>query len=142
MQIIVEDNYENFSKRDALFLQRRIQEKPNIVLGLATGKTPLGMYRELCSMNLDLTQASSFNLDEYIGSSDYHSYMQENFFSKTNIKNTFFPQENNLEKYEDMIKQRGGIDIQVLGIGRNGHIGFNEPGSSFLSKTRDRKSVV
>ncbi|MEJ6951867.1 glucosamine-6-phosphate deaminase [Natronospora cellulosivora (SeqCode)] len=144
MRIIVEKDYQAMSKKAALLLAGQIGLKPNSVIGLATGSTPLGMYEELISMyrngDLDFSEVTTFNLDEYYGLSadndqSYHFYMQENFFKDVNIKadNILIPDgmANNVEKeckdYENEIKSKGGIDFQVLGIGANGHIGFNEP---------------
>src|SRR5436190_9553104 len=122
------------------------------VLGLPTGSTPVGLYRELIRLHneahLDFSQVVTFNLDEYFPHSreDAHSYyvwMQENFFKHVNIptENIHVPDgtvpeheiEEYCEEYEQMIKRAGGIDLQILGIGRTGHIGFNEPGSPSYS---------
>ncbi|HEX4145135.1 MAG TPA: glucosamine-6-phosphate deaminase, partial [Pirellulales bacterium] len=125
------------------------------VLGLPTGSTPLGVYRELIRMHredgLDFAGVISFNLDEYYGIQpdqlqSYHRWMFENFFDHVNIprKNVYIPDgtvplddvEERCRRYEDAIQRVGGIDLQLLGIGRNGHIGFNEPFSSPHSRTR------
>ena len=128
---------------------RLIREKPNAVLGLATGGTPLLLYRELIALKLDWSKVTTFNLDEYIGipplhPHSYHNFMQENLFQHVNIsaRNVNIP--NGLakdvlafcESYEAKIRAAGGIDLQLLGIGTDGHIGFNEPTSSFASRTR------
>lgn len=125
-----------------------IIKKDNCVLGLATGTTPLGVYKRICDTFKDkvsFKNVKTFNLDEYYGldKSDinsYHHFMYENLFSKIDIdlNNTYFPNDiacNNYSLYDELIKSNGGIDYQILGIGRNGHIGFNEPGTSFLSLT-------
>lgn len=152
MKLIVEKNYNNLSKRAADILGAMVREKPDCVLGLATGSTPLGIYRELIKMNqregLDFSRVKTFNLDEYYGLSksdpqSYHYYMEQNFFSQINIKpeNTFIPDGNcedvalECERYDRAIEAHGGLDIQLLGLGRNGHIGFNEPGAQLRLDT-------
>jgi len=130
-----------------------LKKKPNLVLGLATGSTPIGVYHRLVKAfkegKIDFAQVKTFNLDEYIGLSpdhpqSYHYFMEKHLFGSVNIKkeNIHFPPTEgpNLEKkcieFEEKIKEVGGIDIQLLGIGSNGHIGFNEPTSSLASRTR------
>lgn len=130
-----------------------IHKKPNAVLGLATGATPLGLYRELIRMHrengLDFSQVTTFNLDEYVGLSathpaSYHRFMFENFFSQVNIRpeRIHIPDGMTTDipaccaRYEEAIGNAGGIDLQILGIGHDGHIGFNEPTSSLASRTR------
>ena len=109
-------------------------------LVLPTGSTPLGLYEELVKRELDWSNITIFNLDEYIinpnHEQSYHSFMKRNLFDKTNIypNNYNFP-DRNTQSYEDKIEQHGGIDLCILGIGTNGHIAFNEPGSSFESRT-------
>ena len=153
MRIIVAKDYETMSKQAAIVLAGQIIYKPNSVLGLATGSTPVGTYRELVHMYnqglLDFRQVVTFNLDEYygVGPEDefsYHRFMQDNLFSHINAvpENLHIPNglardvEAECKNYEAMIAEAGGIDLQVLGIGRNGHIGFNEPGSEFNGVTR------
>lgn len=153
MLIIIRPNYKGISQRAAEIVKKRILKKPNLVLGLATGSTPLGMYQELIKMHktqgLNFSEVTTFNLDEYLGLGPLHSqsyfyYMQENFFKFINIKqkNIFIPNgltqspEKHCLWYEQKIQEKGKIDLQILGIGRNGHLGFNEPGSSFESRTR------
>ena len=126
--------------------------KPRSVLGLATGSTPLQMYKQLIAVHetvgLDFSRARSFNLDEYIGLApenpqSYHYFMQQNFFSRINIKpeNIYIPNgmaediEAEGRHYDSLIDQMGGIDLQVLGIGQNAHIGFNEPDVKFEATT-------
>jgi len=110
-------------------------------LVLPTGSTPLRLYEELVKRQLDWSNITTFNLDEYIinpsHEQSYHSFMKRNLFDKTNIypKSYNFP-DINTQAYEDKIEQHGGIDLCILGIGTNGHIAFNEPGSSFESRTR------
>jgi glucosamine-6-phosphate deaminase len=130
-----------------------VRRKPACVLGLATGGTPLGMYRELIRMHqqeaLDFSQVTTFNLDEYVGlgpthPQSYRHFMQENLFQHINIlpERTYVPDGRALDfeafcrQYEQRIADAGGIDLQVLGIGSDGHIAFNEPGSSLGSRTR------
>ena len=108
---------------------------PEPKLILPTGSTPLSLYKELVNRELDWSTTTIFNLDEYVMNPDhpysYHSYMRKNLFNRTNIypDNCHFP-------YEDKMVQGRGIDLCILGIGSNGHIAFNEPGSSFKSRTR------
>nr|WP_330389319.1 glucosamine-6-phosphate deaminase [Geosporobacter ferrireducens] len=152
MKIYVEDNYQKLSKKAAYILASQIRLKPDSVLGLATGDTPLGMYRELVAMHqredLDFREIKTFNLDEYYGlekenPQSYHYYMMENLFKHVNIRkeNIHIPDgeasdiEEACSRYEGLIRQAGGIDLQVLGIGRNGHIGFNEPDVKFEATT-------
>lgn len=153
MEIITVDNYQKMSEIGALIIKEQLKEKSNSVLGLATGSTPIGMYKELVRMHieesLDFSSVVTFNLDEYVGISkqhpqSYHHFMFQNLFKHINIdySKIYIPNGNNAnlqlecERYEQKIIQIGGIDIQVLGIGANGHIGFNEPGSNFHDKTR------
>lgn len=150
MRIIVCENYEEMSKQAAKLVAAQVNLKPNCVLGLATGSTPVGMYRELIKMynekELDFSEVTSFNLDEYypIDSDNvqsYHHFMNQNLFNEINIKNTNIldgkavdPQKE-CEEFEKKIEAAGGIDLQILGIGINGHIGFNEPDSTLHSLT-------
>ncbi len=162
MEVIIKENYEELSKFAAQFITDQINNKPDTVLGLATGSTPLGTYKELINLHkenkVDFSQVASFNLDEYVGlpkehSQSYYYFMNENFFKHINIKpeNWYLPDgmakdiPQSCEEYEKKIKEYGGIDIQILGIGGNGHIAFNEPGSSLASRTRvktlDEKTI-
>lgn len=153
MRVIIEKEYEHLSRKAAEMIGEQIREKPDSVLGLATGSTPLGTYKELIRMHkeegLDFSYVTTFNLDEYYPipadhPKSYHTYMNENFFNHINIdkSKTYIP--DGMVKnwrafckwYEDEIIECGGIDLQLLGIGRDGHIGFNEPGSSLGSRTR------
>ena len=152
MRIILCDNYEELSKKAAKIVASQITLKPDSVLGLATGSTPLGMYNELARLyrqkELDFSEVKTFNLDEYYpikkkNKQSYDWFMRENLFSKINIKNenihipngeTGDPQKECCD-YEKSIKANGGIDLQILGIGRNGHIGFNEPDATLNSFT-------
>jgi len=150
MEIYIEDNYDALSKRAVDIIASFLKEKPTAVLGLPTGSTPQKTYEMLakkCSRGeISFKKVKTFNLDEYSGLSpadrqSYHFFMNKNLFSKTDIdiKNTFFPIDfkPDFKKYDKKIKELGGIDLQLLGIGRDGHIGFNEPGSKFSSKSRE-----
>lgn len=153
MEIIIKDTYEQVSCAAADVVAATLHTKPNAVLGLATGSTPLGLYKELIRMHqegtLDFAQVTSFNLDEYVGLSrrhpqSYHRFMHEHLFAHVNIPepNRHVPSGTSdnyreyCQWYEARIEQCGGIDLQVLGIGGDGHIAFNEPGSSLGSRTR------
>lgn len=153
MEIIVTDSYQQMSKVAAQVVARTLNTKPNAVLGLATGSTPLGLYRELIRMHqeegLDFSRVTTFNLDEYVGLTQrhpqsYYYFMQENLFRHINIpaQNVHIPSgtTDNYEAfcrwYEERIVECGGIDLQILGVGSDGHIAFNEPGSSLGSRTR------
>lgn len=142
MKVIKLKTKEDVTTYLANILLEQIKTKPNSVLGLATGSTPTLAYHELVKNYLveqtDYSNIITFNLDEYVGLDgdnpySYRSFMNENLFNYVNIKqeNTFLPStiEENSESYDSLIKQYGGIDLQVLGIGENGHIGFNEPGT-------------
>lgn len=152
MRVIVCDGYEELSDQAAKLVASQLMLKPESVLGLATGSTPIGMYRRLSSMNargeIDFSKVVTFNLDEYYPISpnnpqSYRYFMNEQLFSKVNIdiNNTFVPNgmtddpDRECDEYEKNIKAHGGIDLQILGIGRNGHIGFNEPGANLNSAT-------
>ncbi len=155
MRVIVKSNYEEMSEEAAKIVAELVREKGDCVLGLATGSTPVGLYHQLVRMHkeegLDFSKVKTFNLDEYYGISPQHPqsyryFMNENLFNGINIdkKNTFVPDgtiplekiEKYCDEYEKMIKKAGGIDLQVLGIGSDGHIAFNEPGSPLFSRTR------
>lgn len=150
MTIYIEENYNALSKRAADIIADFVKQNQKCVLGLATGSTVLGTYSFLCkkykNKEIKFDQLTTFNLDEYSGldvghKQSYHYFMKKNLFSKTDIDNkkTFFPTDfaPNHKNYDKKIKEAGGIDLQILGIGRNGHIGFNEPGSKFSSLTRE-----
>lgn len=146
---------EQAARQVAKKIQQLIQRKPDAVLGLATGGTPLLLYRELIRMHveegLSFAQVRTFNLDEYEGlppdhAESYWHFMQSNLFRHIDILpgNIHLPSgilpadavAAHCEAYENAIREAGGIDFQILGIGRNGHIGFNEPGSEISSRTR------
>ncbi|KGX88181.1 glucosamine-6-phosphate deaminase [Pontibacillus litoralis] len=152
MEIVVKENYEALSNYVAQCIQEQIKDKPSSVIGLATGSTPVGTYKELVEAykrkEVDFSKISTINLDEYIGLSNdhpqsYHVFMQEQLFNHVNIEeqNTHIPNgvatnlEEECQRYEQVIDTIGPVDLQILGIGVNGHIGFNEPGSSFTGKT-------
>jgi glucosamine-6-phosphate deaminase len=149
MEIIIQSDAEAAAAVAARVIARLLREKPNAVLGLATGNTPLRLYRALVAMKLDWHKVTTFNLDEYIGlprehEQSCHSFMRENLFRHVNIpkKNMHVPDGMTRDvpefcaQYEKQIRAAGGIDLQVLGIGTDGHIGFNEPTSSLASRTR------
>ncbi len=153
MEVVIHETYAEMSKAAARMVADVLNTKPNAVLGMATGSTPLGVYQELVRMHraegLDFSQVTTFNLDEYVGlnprhEQSYHHFMHENFFKHVNIppQNVYIPSgtTNNYRAFcdwfERRIKECGGIDLQILGIGSDGHIAFNEPGSSLMSRTR------
>ena len=153
MEIIIQPTAQDAAIAGARLIARLVREKPGAVLGLATGGTPLPLYRELIRMHreegLDFSKVTTFNLDEYLGLApdhpqSYHHFMRENFFDHINIQppNTHIPDGMTTDvpvccaDYERRIADAGGIDLQILGIGSDGHIGFNEPASSFASRTR------
>ena len=141
MEIKLLKDYEKLSSLVAVIVATQILEHPQSKLILPTGSTSLGMYEELVRRKLDWSLVETFNLDEYIMNPDhpysYHSYMRKNLFDKTNIypDNCHFPFRPTLS-FEDKMYINKGIDLCILGIGSNGHIAFNEPGSSFKSRTR------
>jgi glucosamine-6-phosphate deaminase len=149
MEIIIQPTPEEAAGIAARIIARLLRDKPGAVLGLATGSTPLRLYQMLAGMKLDWSRVTTFNLDEYIGlprehPQSYHSFMRENLFRHVNIapENIHIPDGNAADipafcaVYEERIRAAGGIDLQVLGIGGDGHIGFNEPSSSLASRTR------
>lgn len=152
MKLIVVNNYEELSKVAAKEFSKVIKEKENAVLGLATGGSPVGMYKELIKMyekkELNFSKITTVNLDEYIGlnpehNQSYRYFMNNNLFNHINIdkSNTFVPNglaedlEAQCKEYDQKIVELGGIDIQLLGVGNNGHIAFNEPNSELSSGT-------
>lgn len=153
MKIVILENADAVAVYGADIFIRHINKKPAAVLGLATGSTPVALYKQLISAyeqkRVSFKAVSTFNLDEYLGIAaehpqSYRYFMNHQFFNHIDIdkQNTQVPQGDAedpfaaCERYESAIKQKGGIDIQLLGIGRNGHIGFNEPSSSLMSRTR------
>lgn len=156
MRILITENYEQLSIEAAKIVAGQIYLKPTSVLGLATGSTPLKMYENLIAVHktigLDFSQVTTFNLDEYIGLSadnpqSYHYFMYENFFKQINIRreNIFIPDGTAADifteskNYDALIESKGGIDLQILGIGQNAHIGFNEPDIKFEATTHKVK---
>lgn len=146
------ENYGEMSRLAAAIFEQQLLSKPHSVLGLATGSSPVGFYEALVARfkhgNFSFQDAQSFNLDEYVGVAEadetsYHSYMERHLFSHIDLPVAKRHLPNGMaknihaecERYEQAIIQSGGIDLQLLGIGVNGHIGFNEPGTSFTSKT-------
>ena len=153
IQIHTYDSYEDLSKHAALLVSEQIRMKPDSVLGLATGSSPVGLYKELIRMHqeedLDFANVTSFNLDEYLGldpehAQSYRTFMNQNLFDHINIEivRTHVPSGIAEDiaamalSYEQAIRNAGGIDLQILGIGSDGHIAFNEPGSALDSRTR------
>jgi glucosamine-6-phosphate deaminase len=149
MEIIIQPDPQAATAVASRLIARLLRKKPDAVLGLATGSTPLLLYRALVEMKLDWRKVVTFNLDEYVGlpkehRESYHTFMWENLFRHVNIspKNVHIPDgmsrniEKSCQQYENKIAAGGGIDLQVLGIGTDGHIGFNEPTSSLTSRTR------
>ena len=152
MKIYCTENYQQMSRQAANIISAHIILKPNCVLGLATGSTPIGMYKQLIEWykkgDLDFSQVKSVNLDEYVGlapthDQSYRYFMQTNLFDHVNIDvaNTNVPNglaadpEAECQRYNQVIRDLGGIDVQVLGMGHNGHIGFNEPDKAFELET-------
>lgn len=153
MRVVIEKSADDVSQFAAARMAQLIQQNPSCVLGLATGSTPLGTYRELIRLhresNLDFSKMTSFNLDEYVGLSpdhpqSYRYFMQSSLFDHINVRTEATHVPNGLandlgahcEEYESKIRSAGGIDLQLLGIGTDGHIAFNEPSSSLASRTR------
>lgn len=153
MRARVFHDYDAMSAAAADVVAQRLEERPSAVFMLPTGITPLGMYWRLVEMHrsdgLSFAEATFFNLDEYLGlapdhAASYHVYMKENFYGliDADAARVFVPDgtapdpEAECERYAAAIAEAGGIDVCVLGIGRNGHIGFNEPGAPFDSRTR------
>jgi len=153
MRFIITKNYQTLSKLAAEYVIKQIGKKPKSVLSLATGQTPVNFYHELVKAykkkQVDFSQVKTFNLDEYLGLAkenkhSYHYYMYNNFFKLVNLRkeNIYIPDgkakdlKKECQNYEQAIKRNGGIDLAVLGLGQDGHLAFNEPGSSFTSKTR------
>ncbi len=152
MKIIKAKDYYDMSRKAANIISAQIIMKPNCVLGLATGSTPIGAYKQLVEWynkgDLDFSEVTTVNLDEYKGlpredPQSYYYFMNDNLFSKVNIdtSRTFLPDgmeadsETACHKYNAIIHSLGGVDLQLLGLGHNGHIGFNEPGIAFETET-------
>ena len=152
MNVVIAIDYQELSNQAAKLVAEQITRKPDSVLGLATGQTPVGMYQELVRKfkkgEIDFSRVITFNLDEYYGLSpehpqSYHFFMWDTFFRHINIRNENVyllngvtdDIEGECQQYENLIQQNGGIDLQILGIGDNGHLGFNEPAIGLNSKT-------
>lgn len=152
MKFITTQTYEKLSRQAANIISAQVIMKPDCVLGLATGSSPIGVYRQLIDWynkgDIDFSQVTTVNLDEYVGLNgnhpqSYRYFMQTNFFDHINIKpeNTYVPSgvaadtAAECAEYDARIKRFGGIDLQLLGIGLDGHIGFNEPGDCFVTAT-------
>ena len=152
MKIIIAKDYNDMSRKAANYLSAQIIMKSNAVIGLATGETPIGTYNQLVDWyekgDIDFSEARTVNLDEYKGlpaehEQSYRYFMNKYLFDRINIKkeNTHLPNgmaiddDAECERYENVIKSVGGIDMQLLGIGLNGHIGFNEPADAFDKTT-------
>ena len=153
MKIIKTKNYEEMSRKAATIIAAQVVNKPDCVLGLATGSTPIGTYKRLIEMykegDLDFSKVKTANLDEYKGltrenDQSYYYFMYNNLFKDINIdmKNTNIPNGTEPDstkecaRYEEIIKKLGGVDLQLLGLGHNGHIGFNEPKDYFVKNTQ------
>ncbi|MDY2794051.1 MAG: glucosamine-6-phosphate deaminase [Peptostreptococcus porci] len=152
MIIYKAEDYKDMSRKAANILSAQVIMKPSCVLGLATGSSPLGTYKQLIEWynkgDIDFSHVTTINLDEYKGLSpeneqSYRFFMNTNFFDHINIdkKRTFVPDglemdsEIATKNYNEIIKNSGGVDLQLLGLGHNGHIGFNEPGEQFERET-------
>lgn len=161
MRLVIQPDYENLARWTAHYIARKIKlanptgEKP-FVLGLPTGSSPVGVYRELISLyklgKVSFSHVKTFNMDEYVGLApdhpqSYHYFMWNQFFSHVDIKRENVNILNGLAEdlkqecaaYEEKIKAAGGIDLFLGGVGMDGHIAFNEPGSSLVSRTRDKE---
>src|SRR5258707_3950666 len=153
MEVVIKRDYEQMSKAAAQIVVDVLNTKPNAVLGMANGSTAYGLYQELVALHkaghVDFSRVTTFNLDEYVGlpanhPQSYHYFMHEHFFQHVNIPrhNINIPSGTTsnypafCQWYEGRIAECGGIDLQILGIGSDGHIAFNEPGSSLSSRTR------
>jgi glucosamine-6-phosphate deaminase len=154
MLVILKRDDEEISRQAAQLIASALRKKPALTLGLATGGTMVGVYQHLVALHkqgsLDFSRVVTFNLDEYLGlpaahPQSFHHFMHENLFGHVNVNplNIHIPDgatrgnyDQYCASYEESIRKAGGIDLQLLGIGRNGHIGFNEPTSSIGSRTR------
>ena len=155
MEVIILPTASEASEVAARLVARQLREKPNSVLGLATGSTPSRLYQLLARMHredgLDFSKATTFNLDEYVNldpnhPASYHQFMEENFFSHVNVRRESVHIPDGMiadvpahcSDYERAIRKAGGIDLQILGLGSDGHLGFNEPGSSLALPHSDQ----
>ena len=152
MKIIKAKDYNDMSRKAANIISAQVIMKPNCVLGLATGSTPIGTYDQLVEWynkgDLDFSEVTTVNLDEYKGlprtnDQSYYYFMHQHLFDRvnidperTNVPNGMEPDaEKECGRYEELIRSLGGVDLQLLGLGHNGHIGFNEPGEAFEKET-------
>lgn len=152
MKIYKEKDYKDMSRKAANIISAQVIMKPNCVLGLATGSTPIGTYDQLVEWynkgDLDFSEVTTVNLDEYKGlprtnDQSYYYFMHQHLFDRvnidperTNVPNGMEPDaEKECGRYEELIRSLGGVDLQLLGLGHNGHIGFNEPGEAFEKET-------
>ena len=152
MKIIRAKDYKDMSRKAANIISAQVIMKPNCVLGLATGSTPIGTYDQLVEWynkgDLDFSEVTTVNLDEYKGlprtnDQSYYYFMHQHLFDRvnidperTNVPNGMEPDaEKECGRYEELIRSLGGVDLQLLGLGHNGHIGFNEPGEAFEKET-------
>ncbi|MCF2682249.1 glucosamine-6-phosphate deaminase [Faecalicatena contorta] len=152
MKIYKAGNYREMSRKAANIISAQVIMKPNCVLGLATGSTPIGTYEQLVEWyrkgDLDFSEVTTVNLDEYKGlpvtnDQSYHYFMHQHLFDQVNIhpENTHLPNGMEMDskkecrRYEELIHSLGGVDLQLLGLGHNGHIGFNEPDEAFEKET-------
>ena len=152
MKIYKAKDYKDMSRKAANIISAQVIMKPNCVLGLATGSTPIGTYAQLVEWynkgDLDFSEVTTVNLDEYKGlprtnDQSYYYFMHQHLFDQVNIqeRHTHLPNgmepdsKKECERYEELIRSLGGVDLQLLGMGHNGHIGFNEPGTPFSQET-------
>ena len=152
MRVIVCENYEELSNQAAKIVSSQLVVKPNSILGLATGSTPVGLYQNLIEMNkkgeIDFSGVKTFNLDEYYpikksNDQSYDYFMKEQLFNHINIDKNNIDIPNGeaedakaeCERYEKRLDEIGGVDLQILGIGQNGHIAFNEPDENLIAVT-------
>lgn len=152
MEVFILENYDEVSKKASEIIMKDLKENSNLKLGLATGSSPIGTYKELIkeyeSGNISFKDVVAFNLDEYVGlnknhNQSYHYFMRENFFNKIDIKeeNCFIPNgsakdlEEEVKRYDNLLEEYNYTDIQILGIGENGHIAFNEPNFTLSADT-------
>jgi glucosamine-6-phosphate deaminase len=150
--LLVAEDYQDLSKRAAEIVAAQLRAKPDSVIGFATGRTPLGLYRQLIEMyrrqEVSFARITTFNLDEYVGLDrqhprSYYRFMWENLFSQIDVDpnrihfpaGVFQDEREACEAYERELAAAGGLDLQILGIGANGHIGFNEPAETFTLST-------
>ena len=152
IELIITNDYDEMSQKAANIIAELIKKNPNAILGLATGSTPIGTYNELINKNknkeISFKNIKTFNLDEYIGldknhPQSYYTYMYEHLFKHIdiNLENTHIPKGEgdsklNCQNYENLLS-KNKINLQILGVGRNGHIGFNEPGTDFDTGVHD-----